>query len=519
MELEGIEIVRDYEESTVQSALKVTHRTGIVNTHERDYSIIKKVEKINGDSRNLARKRSMSRTRTRSRSRQPTDRKEWETRDTKDSTIGGVAKKNRLPAMPTGGTRSENQDRSDANTVERRGRSSSRVKSAIKGVQNVFGREQSASRGAGSVRGRSRSSSRVRSALKGAKNVFGNPKPLSDKSYESTEGSRPSRGRSPSRRDDLPPKPTKKAEEKAPEPEPELEPEPEQKTSEIDFFKDHDIMQLDDRNTVMHVACLLHHTTSDIIDRLEEDPSLAFEMNNANELPLHYAAMDKKGVNHDVLKKLLRTNPEGVKQRNVQNSLPVHLACMVGAPSQYTLKTFLKMYPKSVMIQSDFPLLFEKEMLEKIDDEDSYNSDDDDFVAYRPTANVKPSGIASFFACAGPSQVELELYQESQKKKQENSNEFAGNEDFDETPQIETGFSPLHLAVINSANPSAIQSIVNTNPKCVHLKSSQGRTALDCAQFIVKQHWLYGTDDEGAVKNTFASIEILEEAAINEKGE
>ncbi len=101
----------------------------------------------------------------------------------------------------------------------------------------------------------------------------------------------------------------------------------------------------------------------------------------------------------------------------------------------------------------------------------------------------------------------------------ENLEKFAGNEDFDETPQIETGFSPLHLAVINSANPSAIQSIVNTNPKCVHLKSSQGRTALDCAQFIVKQHWLYGTDDEGAVKNTFTSIEILEEAAINEKGE
>lgn len=227
--------------------------------------------------------------------------------------------------------------------------------------------------------------------------------------------------------------------------------------------------------------------------------------------------MDKKGVNHDVLKKLLRTNPEGVKQRNVQNSLPVHLACMVGAPSQYSLKTLLKMYPKSTMIQSDFPLLFEKDMNETIDDDDSIDSDDDDeFVTYKPATNTKPSGIASFFACAAPSQAELELFQESERRKQQNK---VDEEEVDDAPQIETGFSPLHLAVINSAGPSAIQTLVDTNPNCIHLKSSQGRTALNCAQYIVKQHWLYGTDDEGAVQNTFTAIEILEEAEKNERVE
>lgn len=386
--------------------------------------------------------------------------------------------------------------------------------------------ERSAPEAGDSSRGRSRSSSRVRSAIKGVRNVLTGRSSSRMKlppSYDTPPAHK--RGRSMSRREAPErsdraqvPKSEADVESETPSVEPEPEPEPEPvKVNKIDTLIDHHVMRLDDKNTVMHAACLLHHSSEDILDRLGEDPSLAFELNGADELPLHYAAMDKKGVNHDVLKNLLRINPEGVRQRNIQNSLPVHLACMVGAPSQYALKTLLKMYPKSVMIQSDFPLLFERDMLEPLDREkhNMKEMDEDDesnsgIIVYKPPQVTKTSGIASFFACAAPSQAELELAYEAEKRREEVNAKYPLNDDIEEGPQIETGFTPLHLAVMNRAKPAAIQLLVETNPKCVHLKSSKGRTALDCAQYIIRQHWLYGSDDEGTVENTFAAIEILE---------
>jgi len=493
MKFEGIQQVREYESRAADSPStpQVQKRTGIINTAERDYSILNNVQKINGDNRSRARQRSMSRTRSISRTRHGAPPTGWDKRDTKNNAITGIGK-NRLPptGAPTLGSfvkklrsvsRSrQTEGRSDQDTASSaRGRSSSRVRSAMKGVQNVFGR----------------SSSKVRNKL-----------PPS--AGESARG----RGRSLSRREDPE---SSRASSLAQTPNISSkampEPVPIEKVNKIDGLHNHDIMQLDDKNTVMHVACLLHHSTGDIIDRLEEDPSLAFELNNAEELPLHYVAMDKRGVNHDVLKKLLRINPDGVKGGNVQNSLPIHLACMVGAPSQTALKAFLKIYPKSVMIQSDFPLLFDKDMIENGIDEGSYQSDDDsEFVTYKPQNTTKASGIASFFACAAPSQVELEIAHEAEQRRRESAKQHS-EESFEEGPQIETGFSPLHLAVMNSAHSSAIGALVETNPKCINLKTSKGRTALDCAQYIIRQHWLYGTDDESAVKNTFAAIEIIEE--------
>jgi len=367
-------------------------------------------------------------------------------------------------------------------------------------------------------RGRSRSSSRVRSAIKGVRNAFtGRSSSRLKLPPTHTRGRSMSRREAPERSG---PDEVSKTEEKAADAATVVEQEPEPvKVNKIDTLIDHHVMRLDDKNTVMHAACLLHHSSEDILDRLGEDPSLAFELNGADELPLHYAAMDKKGVNHDVLKKLLRINPEGVRQRNIQNSLPVHLACMVGAPSQYALKTLLKMYPKSVMIQSDFPLLFEKDMLEPLDREkrnDEDDGSDSGIIAYKPPPITKTSGIANFFACAAPSQAELELAYEAEKRREEVNAKYPQNNDTEEGPQIETGFTPLHLAVMNRAKPASIQLIVEVNPKCVHLKSSKGRTALDCAQYIIRQHWLYGSDDEETVENTFAAIEILENVSKNE---
>jgi hypothetical protein len=451
----------------------------------------------------------MTRSRSVSRRRDPSLTQQRVRRDgNKDMTMGSVAK-NYLPpsGIPSLG----------AFVTRERSISISRQRKP---------EERSAPDTIDSSRGRSRSSSRVRSAIKGVRNVFtgrGSSRPKLPPSYDTTPTH--TRGRSMIRREA--PERSEQSDistEVKPVVEPEPEPEPEPvKVNKIDTLIDHHVMRLDDKNTVMHAACLLHHSSEDIIDRLGEDPSLAFELNGADELPLHYAVMDKKGVNHDVLKKLLRINPEGVRQRNIQNSLPVHLACMVGVPSQYALKTLLKMYPKSVMIQSDFPLLFERDMLEPLDRDKNnmnVNVEDDEsnsgIIAYKPPQVTKTSGIASFFACAAPSQAELELAYEAEKRRQEVNAKYPQNNDVEEGPQVETGFTPLHLAVMNRAKPAAIQLIVETNPKCVPLKSSKERTALDCAQYIIRQHWLYGSDDEGTVENTFAAIEILENVSKNE---
>ena len=281
----------------------------------------------------------------------------------------------------------------------------------------------------------------------------------------------------------------------------------------IDGLGDDDIMELDERNTSMHVACLLHHSSTVIIERLENEPELTKFSNNANETPLHYAAMDKKGVSKDVLKMLIQLNPEAVKQPNVQNSLPIHLACMAGAPSTYAVKTFLKMYPKATMMQSEFPLLFEEDMVDTTKDEDDESDDGSQFVTYRPKNVSAVSGIASMFACAAPNQAAVEIANErARRKQQRNKSRYDDDDDDDEGPKVETGFSPLHLAVMNSASTSVIDMLIKVNPKSINLKTSQGRTALDCAQYIVRQHWLYGSDDEDAIQNTFGAIERLEEA-------
>lgn len=517
---------------------RVIHSTGIggSDSNERDYSIINRVRSIDRTNDKFKRTRSVSRSRlpaaplppgeTKSTAPLPLARKassNWSERGTQ-AAVGGVLGIVRARSQSRA-RKEESDDTRDEKTKKGffRGRSSSRQRSDSKGPLGFLrGRSSSKSRKKleASKRGRSKSTRDDGTQIK-------NSPPLP-----------PSQGKP--RNAALPPRiePVEPVEpkEKAPEPEvddaidklmaerqliAEVEAQKAIPTSEqdvapsgIDSLNDHDIMQLDERNTTMHVACLLHHETSAIIDRLEEDNSLARVNNNADETPLHYAAMDKKGVNKDVLKKLLQLNPEAVKQPNVQNSLPVHLACMVGAPSTYLIKTLLKMYPKAAMIQSDFPLVFEDDMVDNTTDSDDDSSAGSEFVSYTPkTESTAVSGIASMFACAAPNQAAIEMASERTKRRQERTSRPKYEE---EGPKVETGFSPLHLAVMNSASPSVVELLIRINARSIHLKTSRGRTALDCAQYIVRQHWLYGTDDENAVQNTFGSIELLEEAITSD---
>lgn len=481
MIVEGIDKLKEQEANVADQTPQThrVHRKGIINTFERDYKLLDNAHHLKkGDNLSLARRRSMSRTRSASRTRE---------------TIGSTSvARNKAPSVsqPTMGdfvkrhrsiSRSRAETRDESGQTQRRGRSSSRVRSAIKGVRNV-------------LRGRSKSKNRLPPS--------GNAAP---------------RGRSMSRRRDAKEKsnPTLPPSSNAPKLPPKLPSKP-KRVNTIDTLKTHDVMQLDESNTVMHAACLLHHNEEDILERLEEDPSLAFEVNRVKELPLHYAAMDKQGVSSNVFKKLLEINPDGVKNANVQESLPIHLACMVGAPSLGVIKTFLKMYPKSVMMKSEFPLLFEKDMLAHTQDGgDSYDSDDDsDILAYKQQQPVPQSGIARFFACGAPTQAELEFISESQARKHDLEKNYS--EDSFDGPDIETGFTPLHLAVMNNAHPLVVEAIIKTDPECLNVKTNKGRTPMDCANYLVNQHILYGDDnDDGPIKNTFAAVELMEEALNN----
>ena len=86
------------------------------------------------------------------------------------------------------------------------------------------------------------------------------------------------------------------------------------------------------------------------------------------------------------------------------------------------------------------------------------------------------SGIASMLASAASNQAPIDMSTERSKQKVERHRESISNE---EGPELETGFSPLHLAVMNSAKPAVIYLLVKVNPCCAHLKTSRGRTALD----------------------------------------
>jgi len=519
----------DYEDSDT----RIVHKTGISNTLDRDYSIINRVRSIDKtNDKFMKRTRSVSRSRVSSRELKETipiarkDSSNWTERGTQASVGGvlGVVKKKRAKSKIRDG--SDGRDDTGGKGFLR-GRSSSRSRSDSLGPAKGFRR--SVSRGLSKIRGKKKEVKRGRSKDRHDDGSSFNKKSAGGHLPPMAPGS------------NRPPRPMQPEEETEPEvvddaidkllAENQLLEEIEGQTEIAlgqENFKDNDsspeslsptgVMQLDEGNTKLHVACLLHHSNDLIMGHLENEPHLARRSNNANEVPLHYAAMDKKGVDKDVLKKLIQSYPEAVKHQNVEHSLPIHLACMAGAPSTYVIKTFLKMYPKAAMMQTDIPLPFEDDMGDINNDEDSdEDSYDDEFVAYTPKQTTAASGIASFFACAAPHQASIEMANERAKRKEEKkkSKQFSHSHE-DDGSKTETGFSALHLAVINSTDPSVISLILRLNSRCIHLKTSRGRTALDCAQYIVKQHWLYGSDDEEAIQNTFGTIEVLEAALMED---
>jgi hypothetical protein len=61
---------------------------------------------------------------------------------------------------------------------------------------------------------------------------------------------------------------------------------------------------------------------------LKSDTDLAVATENSSgELPIHYAVMDKKSVDPDIFEALIEKFPESVNHKNIDDSLPIHVAC------------------------------------------------------------------------------------------------------------------------------------------------------------------------------------------------
>ena len=243
---------------------------------------------------------------------------------------------------------------------------------------------------------------------------------------------------------------------------------------------------IDPRNTPLHIACLTHYPEKFILDHLMESDykgdkkgykhNAAIQTENSSgELPIHYAVMDKEGVPHAIIDALLSRYPDSVKHCNIDGSLPIHVACEVGAPSLYAIQSLCKAWPDSVLTQNDLQV----KILNDDEEEKLYES------------QLKKPNCLSFL-CFDVCGI----------------NWFGGNEIMD-LDIFETGWTPLHLASLNGAKPEVIETIIETRIECMGVKTNKGRTALECAKWCVINA-LINDVSVSKLQNTMASIQIMQ---------
>jgi ankyrin repeat protein len=220
---------------------------------------------------------------------------------------------------------------------------------------------------------------------------------------------------------------------------------------------------LDPNNTPLHIACLTHYPKRFILDVLLKGDHLEgiFTENSSGELPIHYAVMDTRGVDTDVLEALIEKFPESVEHRNIDKSLPIHVACQVGAPSLYSIERLLEINPDFSIAQNDLRV--------PLNDEEMEDS----------------SGWCGAL-CLDWFATDNEKY-----------------------VRFETGWTPLHLAAVNGAPPEVIEAIVDANPECMNVRTNKKRTAVECAKNVIIKALLNDVELH-KVENTFNAIEVMQ---------
>ena len=240
------------------------------------------------------------------------------------------------------------------------------------------------------------------------------------------------------------------------------------------------------KDTSLHVACHKHYSDDLIIDVLLKRNKDSVRKENANmDLPLHSAMKDihnrandssQKGVSQRTLETLISLHPNGVQHMNKQICLPIHIACENGALNDYAVRRLLKAYPESVMMHSKISTYF---VQPKNKNETKVIEEPED----RITNSYFDCGdsLSSFLSPVGLHLIPLLDHNKSIVTAQNDKSDNEKDVDSD-TDCYETDLSPLHLAILNNASPNIVDYLLNSNPYCLHLKTSKGRTALDIAK-------------------------------------
>jgi len=244
-----------------------------------------------------------------------------------------------------------------------------------------------------------------------------------------------------------------------------------------DFFQN-----FDRQNTFLHASLIVHDLSYNIMKLLEESPEYVFAANKSGDLPLHYAAMDKKIVENQVLDKLLNLNPGACSKLNCDRNLPLHLHCMIGAPSLYFVQKMLQISPSSAYVQSEIPV--SSMSSEKTKSDSGFNVGSEVCLLLGLEDTLK--------------YLIGETHHNKRKKK------------------IEVGWSPLHLAVYNGAPIEVIVEILRVAPQSAFLRTNKDRTALDCGEEILKRIANYNISKE---KNTgeIKMLSLMKRNALNTK--
>jgi hypothetical protein len=231
----------------------------------------------------------------------------------------------------------------------------------------------------------------------------------------------------------------------------------------------------DTLNTTLHVACVKKYSEALIVDQLISKGPSAVTMRNQNrDLPLHCAmkCTIDNGIDDRVFDELVTRYPVGVEAVNKDNCLPLHLACKSGGRNVNVTKKLLELYPLGAIMKCDLKLQFDDEALDCVERNPDFPRLELDKSISEDADDMDTCGStfwSTFLMLSPKNSFEMET----------NTKPISSN------PGIESGFSPLHLAVMFGAPPDIIEAIITANPACLALTTDQGRKAIDIARYAV----------------------------------
>ena len=236
------------------------------------------------------------------------------------------------------------------------------------------------------------------------------------------------------------------------------------------------VSHIDAKNTKLHLACLTeqeNNSQQSILPILKSSPQDAFTPNSSLELPLHYACLNQN-ISYKIFQSIYELNPDAVYNFTKDRCLPIHYYCRIGAPNIKILHLLLDAYPDSVYEQAECLVLFDS-----ISESNCYSK----FIRLS-CERLLLSSSTSLSSPHAASILSLHIIKiQSDPATFWNSSMWRIFDQKKVLPEdYEVGWSPLHLAVISCcANFERVQLLIDGET----LKSSLGRTALDCARIVM----------------------------------